>query len=65
MLVGKFSYFTPNVLENDDVIISYKLPNLNVVKSAGISFPDHVFFVLVFWYYHSEKSFKCVVSIEI
>jgi hypothetical protein len=65
MLVGKFSYFTPNILENDDVMISYKLQILDVVKSAGISVQDHISFVLVFWYYHSEKSFKCAVSIEI
>jgi hypothetical protein len=43
----------------------YKLSILDVVKCALISLPDHLFFVLVFWYYHSEKSFKCAVSIEI
>ncbi len=62
MLVGKISYFMPNILGNDDVMISYKLPILDVVKCARISLPDHLF---LFWYYHSEKSFKCSISMEI
>ncbi len=65
MLVGKISYFMPDILVNDDAIISYKLPILGVVKCAQISLPSHLFFVLVFFYYQSEKSFKWAVSIEI
>jgi len=65
MLVGKISYFMPDILVNDDAIISYKLPILGVVKCAQISLPGHLFFVLVFFYYQAEKSFKCAISIEI
>jgi hypothetical protein len=45
-------------LENDDLMISYKLPILDVVKCAWISLPAHLFFVLAVWYYHSEKFCK-------
>jgi hypothetical protein len=65
MLGGKISYFMTNILENDDVMISYKLPISDVVKCARISLPGQNFFVLVFLFYHSRKSFKCAVSIEI
>jgi len=58
MLLGKISYFMPNILEKDDLMISYKLSISDVGKYARISMPGHLFCVLVFWYYHYEKSFK-------
>jgi hypothetical protein len=65
MLLGKISYCMPNILENDDLMIAYKIPILDVVKCAWISLPGHLFFILAFWYYHCAKFFKWAVSIEI
>jgi hypothetical protein len=58
MLVGKMSYFMHKILENGDLMISYELSISDVVKYAQISMPGYLFCVLVFWYYHYEKSFK-------
>jgi hypothetical protein len=52
----------PNILKNDDVMTFYKLTILDVVNTLGFHFTIIYF---LFWYYHSEKSFNCTVSIEI
>jgi hypothetical protein len=56
------AFFMPNILKNDDVMTFYKLTILDVVNTLGFHFTIIYF---LFWYYHSEKSFNCTVSIEI
>ena len=51
----------PAIFENDDIMISYKIVILGVLKYARISLIDNLSSVSVFWYYHFAKSCKCAV----
>jgi hypothetical protein len=48
MFLGRISYCMPNILENDGLVVSYKLPILDVVKSLG--FHSLVIYFL-FWHF--------------